>query len=93
MMIRTRTDVMDRLRAAGYTRYRLRRDKLLGSRIISQIARGDEISHGALNTVCQLLGCSVGEVLEYVPDADGGEATAAQYQAPQIHDGSTGASG
>ena len=95
-MIRTKGDVLERLRAAGYSAYRLRRDKLLGQRTIMQLRNGEEITHGALNTVCRLLGCQVGDVLEYVPDSDGERVHDADTAAPAAQDqqdGSTGATG
>ncbi len=67
-MIRTRAGVLDQLKSAGYSTYRLRKDKMLGQRVIQQIRDRKAISGEALNLLCMLLSCQPGDVLEYVPD-------------------------
>ena len=67
-MIRTRAGVLDRLKSAGYSSYRLRQEKLLGQRMIQQIRERKPVSGEALDLLCRLLACQPGDVLEYVPD-------------------------
>ena len=68
-MIKTRAGILDRLREAGFSSYRLREEKILGQRTMQQIREGKPVSGEALNTLCKLLDCQPGEILEYVPDA------------------------
>ena len=67
-MIKTRAGILDRLKSAGYSSYRLRLEKLLGQRMIQQIRERKPISGEALNLLCRLLDCQPGDILEYVPD-------------------------
>ena len=65
-MVRTRAGVLDRLKAAGYSSYRMRKEKILGQRIIQQIREGRAVSGETLNLLCYLLNCQPGDVLEYI---------------------------
>lgn len=67
-MIRTRAGVLDQLKSAGYSTYRLRKDKVLGQSVIQQIRDRKAVSGETLNLLCTLLSCQPGDVLEYVPD-------------------------
>ena len=67
-MIKTKAGLLDRLKAAGYSSYRLREDKLIGQRTIQTIREGGAVSGETLNLLCQLLDCQPGDILEYVPD-------------------------
>ena len=67
-MIRTRAGILDRLKAVGYSSYRLRQEKLLGQRMIQQLRECKPVSGEALNLLCRLLDCQPGDILEYIPD-------------------------
>ena len=71
MAIRYRFDVMAALRAKGYPSTRLREEKLFGQSYLQQLRRGELVSWNAINTICKLLECQPGDLLEYVKD--GGE--------------------
>ena len=66
-------DVLAELKAKGYSTYRLRRDKLLGERVIQQLRVGDPVSWDVLSRLCDLLACDVGDILQAVhePSASG----------------------
>lgn len=72
-MIQTKAGVLDRLKEAGYSSYRLRKEKLLGERTMQQIREGKAVSGEALNLLCKLLDCQPGDILEYLPDAEESE--------------------
>ena len=78
-MIRTRAGVLDRLKSAGYSSYRLRQEKLLGQRMIQQIRERKPVSGEALDLLCRLLACQPGDVLEYVPDDKPNKKTLAAF--------------
>ena len=63
-----KADVLALLKAAGYPSTRIRAEKLLGQSYVQQLRKGELISWAALNTVCRLLDCQPGDLLEYVPD-------------------------
>ena len=60
---------MEKLKEKGYSSTRLRRERLLGESYMSQIRRGDMISWAALDTVCSLLECQPGDLIEHINDA------------------------
>ena len=70
-MIRYTKDanVVDRLRAAGYTSYRIRQEHIFGERVLQKFRMGKELpSWNELNTLCDLLQCQPWDLIEYVPD-------------------------
>lgn len=64
MSFRYKINVLDSLRDAGYTSTRLRRERLLGESYMSQLRRGEIVSLKALETICRLLNCDIGDILE-----------------------------
>ena len=70
MAIQYKADVLALLKAAGYSSTRIRAEKLLGQSYVQQLRKGELISWAALNTVCRLLDCQPGDLLEYVPTED-----------------------
>lgn len=68
MAIQYKVDVLALLKAAGYPSTRIRAEKLLGQSYVQQLRKGELISWAALNTVCRLLDCQPGDLLEYVAD-------------------------
>ncbi len=61
-------DVMKRLKDAGYSSTRLRTEGILGEAYMTKIRNNGTVSMNALNTICTLLNCQPGEIIEYVPD-------------------------
>ena len=70
MAIQYKADVLALLKAAGYPSTRIRAEKLLGQSYVQQPRKGELISWAALNTVCRLLDCQPGDLVEYVPTKD-----------------------
>ena len=70
MAIQYKADVLALLKAAGYPSTRIRAEKLLGQSYVQQLRKGELISWAALNTVCRLLDCQPGDLLEHVPTED-----------------------
>lgn len=68
MAIQYKADVLALLKAAGYPSTRIRAEKLLGQSYVQQLRKGELISWAALNTVCRLLDCQPGDLVEYVAD-------------------------
>ena len=66
MAIKYKRDIMEALSKAGYSSTRLRREKLLGDSYMTQLRRGELVSWAAINTICRLLQCQPGDILEYV---------------------------
>lgn len=68
-MIRYRIDVLAALKAAGYSTYKLRKDKIMGEATIQQLRTGTLVSLATLELLCRLLDCQPGDIIEYVADA------------------------
>ena len=58
-------NVLEALKEAGYNTTRLRKEKLLGESYLSQLRRGDMVSWAALATICTLLECQPGDLIEH----------------------------
>lgn len=68
MPVKYRIDVLSALKEAGYSTYRLRKEKLLGESVLQQIREGVPVSWPNIGRICELLGCQPGELLEYEHD-------------------------
>lgn len=68
MPIQYKVDVITALRDAGYSTYRLRKEKLLGEATIQKFRQNQLVSWENISTVCKLLQCQPGDLMEYVPD-------------------------
>lgn len=67
-MLRYKVDILKELKEKDYTSYRLRKDKLIGESQIQKIRKGEISSKETLNTICKLLQCQPGDILEYIED-------------------------
>lgn len=63
-------DILDALKGKGYTSYKIRKDKLIGEAQLTKIRNGEIASKETLNTICRLLGCQPGDILEYISDSE-----------------------
>lgn len=68
MPIKYKIDVLAALKAAGYSTYKLRKEKILAESTLQQFRNGDIVSNENLSRVCELLRCQPGDILEYAPD-------------------------
>ena len=68
MPITYRIDVLAALKEAGYSSYRIRKEKLMGEATLQKIRNNDLVSWENIATLCRLLNCQPGDILEYVPE-------------------------
>ena len=68
MPIEYKIDILSELKAAGYSTYRLRKEKLLGEATMQKIRRSELVSWDNIATICRLLQCQPGDIIEYVED-------------------------
>ena len=66
MAIKYRIDVLAALKEAGYSSYKMRKEKVMGEATIQAIRSGQQISWDKLSILCNLLQCQPGDILEYV---------------------------
>lgn len=67
-MIKYKINVMESLKAKGYTSYKLRKEKIFGEATMTKFRNKEYINFENLNLLCRLLDCQPGDILEYVPD-------------------------
>ena len=65
MPIRYKLDVLAALREAGYSQNKIRDEKLIGQATLTQLRHGELVSWKTINTICRLLCCQPGDILEY----------------------------
>ena len=70
MPIQYKIKVVSALKDAGYSTYRLRKEKLLGESTIQKFRDNELVSWENISTVCRLLNCQPGDLMEYVPDSE-----------------------
>lgn len=69
-MIKYKINILEALKNKSYTAYKLRKDNILGEAIIQNFRKNEvvNINSKTINTLCTLLNCQPGDILEYVPD-------------------------
>lgn len=67
-MLRYKIDILEELKNKGYSTYKLRKDKIIGESQIQKIRTGELASKETLNTICKLLTCQPGDILEYIDE-------------------------
>lgn len=70
MPIRYKIDVLAALREKGYTQNRIREEKLIGQSYLTQIRHGELVSWKTIETICSLLGCQPGDLVEFIPETE-----------------------
>lgn len=67
-MFAYKLNVLDELKKNGYNTTRLRREKLLGERVIQQLREEKMVGIIALEKICCMLDTQPGDVIKYVKD-------------------------
>jgi len=70
MPIIYKIDVLAALKKAGYSTYKLRKEKLLAESTLQKFRNNEMVSWENLTTVCKLLNCQPGDILKYLPDKE-----------------------
>ncbi len=65
--MRYKVDVLSALKEAGYSTYRIRKDKIMGESVVQQIRRGEIVSCATLERICTILQCDIGDILTVYP--------------------------
>ena len=64
-MIKYKIDIMQELKKAGYTSYKLRNDKIFGEATITKFRKKEYINFNNLDILCKLLNCQPADIIEY----------------------------
>ncbi len=71
MPLKFKIDILEALKLKGYTTYKLQQDKLLANSTIQKLRTGGQLSWTNIETICKLLNCQPGDIIEYVEDEKG----------------------
>ena len=73
MSLKYKIDVLAALKAKGLSTYQLRKQRLLGERVIQQLRDGEPVSWEVLSRLWDLLECDIGDIIRAERDgATGG---------------------
>ena len=73
MAIRYKVDIMVELKKKGYSSTKIREEKLIGQSYLQQIRHGELVSWKTLDTICALLECQPGDLVEFIDEQEAGE--------------------
>ena len=68
MPVQYKIDIMAALKEKGYSTYKLRKEKLLGESVITQLRNSELVSWANIARLCDLLECQPGDFLKYIPE-------------------------
>ena len=68
MAIRYKVDILAELKKKGYSSTKIREEKLIGQSYLQQLRHGELVSWKAIDTICALLECQPGDLIEYIKE-------------------------
>lgn len=68
MPIKYKINIVEALKQAGYNTNRIRKEKIIGEGTLQKLRDGEIVSTKNLETICKLLECQPGDIIEYVED-------------------------
>lgn len=63
-------NILEQLKSAGYSSYVLMKRGLIGQATLTSIRNGKPINTVTIDSICELLNCQPGDILEYVKKAE-----------------------
>ena len=66
MPMKYKIDVISALKEAGYNTSTIRKEKIMGEAMLQKIRGGQMVSWATLETICDLLDCQHGDLVEFV---------------------------
>ena len=61
-------DVLSALKEAGYNTNTIRKEKIMGEAMLQKLRSGQMVSWNVLETICSLLDCQPGDLIEFVKE-------------------------
>ena len=68
MPMQFKIDVLEALKAKGYTTYVLRKENILSQSTLQKLREGKGLSWENIDRICGLLECQPGDLIEYVQE-------------------------
>lgn len=66
MPIKYKIDVIAALKAAGYSTYKIRKEKIISQSTLQKFRNGEIVNADNMALICKLLKCQPGDIIEYV---------------------------
>ena len=70
MPIRYKINILEALKEAGYNTNKIRKARIMGQATLQQLRNGELVSWKNIETICNLLNCQPGDIMEYIPDEE-----------------------
>ncbi len=70
MPLKYKMDVLSALKEKGYNSSRIRKEGLLSQSTLQKFRNGQGVSWENIETLCRLLDCQPGDIIEYVREED-----------------------
>lgn len=68
MPIRYKVDVIAKLKEAGYNTSTIRKERIMGEAMLQKLRSGQMVSWATLETICSVLNCQPGDLVEFVKE-------------------------
>ncbi len=68
MAFKYKIDIIAALKEAGYNTNTIRKEKIMGEAMLQKIRGGQMVSWATFETLCALLDCQPGDLIEYVKE-------------------------
>ena len=68
MALRYKLDILEALKEKGFTTYQIRKEKLLSESTVQKLRAGRGVSWENIETLCRLLECQPGDLIEFVTE-------------------------
>ena len=65
MALKYKIDMIAALKASGYNTNTIRKEKIMGEAMLQKIRGGQMVSWATIETICNLLDCQPGDLIEY----------------------------
>lgn len=80
-MLRYKINILAELKRAGYSSYRLRREKILGESTMQRLrVNSTSINLESFDVICALLNCQLGDIIEWLPDEQAAHSKGVQRE-------------
>ena len=68
-MLQYKIDIVSALKEAGYSSYRIRKEKPFSEGTLQKLRKQDaSITLESLNSICNILKCQPGDLIEWLPE-------------------------
>ncbi len=68
MALTYKIKVIDELKKAGFNTNTIRKEKLFSESTLQKFRNNEMVSSENINTLCRLLNCQPGDIIEYISD-------------------------